>query len=233
MLTPKQLTLLQFMSKYLAQNGVIPSYDEMRLALGLKSKSGIAALIQELERKGYVRKVVNKARALEILKFPEETNAPKEYVGDNVLEGGDVSHMLGIDARQPSSAYITVHGNIAAGLPLEVFERGDEKIELPQSLLGGSRSVEDYFALRIVGSSMVEAGIIDGDIVVLLKTNTAKPGEIVAALIDHDEVTLKRFHVHQENIVLEPANKDFIPQEYAIERVKILGRLAHLIRKYN
>lgn len=230
MLTPQQLKLLKFIESFHAERGVIPSYEEMKTALGLKSKSGIAGLIQALENKRYIRRLANKARALEILKPTLEVQPPARYTGDNVLDGGSVQDFLG---PQAAPASIPLCGDIAAGLPLHVFEQEGERVDLPKSLLSVGRTAHDYFALRVVGNSMIEAGIMDGDIVVLLKTNQAKTGDVVAALIDHDEVTLKRFHLMPESIILEPANKDFMPQEYTQDRVQIMGRLAHLIRKYD
>jgi repressor LexA len=232
MLTPQQHKLLKFIDSFQKQNGIVPSYEEMKQALGLKSKSGIAGLMHALEQKGYVRRIANRARALEVIKMVPLAHDQKnlKYSGDNVSEGGDVREILN---EKGAVVEIPFYGHIAAGLPLHVFEQEGEKLEIPASLVSESHSINDYFALKIVGNSMIEAGIIDGDIVILLKSNKANSGDIVAALIDHDEVTLKRFHLMHESIILEPANKDFIPQEYAPERVKIIGRLAHLIRKYN
>jgi len=234
MLTQRQLELLKFIHKYSGLHHVSPNYDEMKEHLNLKSKSAIHSLVSALVSKGYLERLPNQARALRIVRFPEVTSldGQQTFRGDNVLEGGKVSDTLNI--KNNSQVRISFHGHIAAGMPLTVFENPEETIEIPDSFVMTSDK-DNYFALRIVGQSMIEAGILDGDVVIMLKTSKVVSGDIVAALIDSDEVTLKRLRVldsESDKVCLEAANRDFVDQVYHSSRVMIIGKLAHLIRKY-
>ena len=234
MLTQRQLELLKFIQQYSALHHVSPSYDEMRKHLNLKSKSAVHALISSLVSKGYLERLPNQARALKIVKFTEISSVQNQqtFRGDNVLEGGKINETLNI--KNENLVSVSFHGDIAAGMPLTVFENPDETIEIPDSFFVAGNK-ENYFALRIVGQSMIEAGILDGDIVIMLKTNKVTCGDIVAALVDSDEVTLKRLRVlesESDKVCLEAANRDFVDQVYHSSRVVIIGKLAHLVRKY-
>jgi repressor LexA len=237
MITQRQLQLLQFIEQHIKINYISPSYDEMKEALGLNSKSAVHSLVTALESKEYIRRLPNRARGIELIKaapVPHFQETEVQMRGDNVLDGGSVSETLNVSTHE-SSVELPFHGNIAAGMPLNVFENPGEVIDVPASFLSAHRAITDYFALKIVGYSMIEAGILDGDVVIMLKTNQVVSGDIVAALIDGDEVTLKRLVTDDhdpESICLEAANRDFIDQRYHVSRVEIIGKLAQLVRKY-
>ena len=234
MLTKKQYQLFDFIKTYQDRTGVAPSYEEMKEALNLKSKSGVAAYIQALIEKNYIRKLTNKARAIEILKGTEafHKEETRRFSGDNVMTGGTLSEAFS-SGRGDGSVQIALHGSIAAGLPLEVFESIEETVEIPEALLNPARPSHDYFALKIVGLSMIEAGILDGDVVILEKTYKVASGDIIAALVDSEEVTLKKIYFNSEDrVTLAPANRDFVAQEYAADRINIIGKLAGLLRNY-
>lgn len=234
MLTEKQHNLLTYLYEQHQDQGICPSYEDMRHALGLKSKSGAHALVKALVERGYCRRLPNRARAIEVIKLPNQIL--QKMVGDNVQLAGTVGDVLGIDPRARNSGIsIPLYGGIAAGLPIEAFQNEEEWIKVPPELLGPEGAVhpEQFFALRIIGDSMKEAGILDQDTVILKKCSDAPQGSIVAALVDEEEVTLKRFETVEGKIVLEPANKDFIAQILDPHRVKIQGLLVNLIRKYS
>ncbi|HET6536160.1 MAG TPA: transcriptional repressor LexA [Sphingomicrobium sp.] len=215
MLTAKQRELLLFIDKSLKGSGISPSFDEMREALELKSKSGVHRLISALEERGFIRRLPNRARALEVLKIPEMQPA-------NVVELRSAA-----PAPANDTVEIPLHGRIAAGTPIEALQ-GTECFPVPAALLGPG----EHFALEVSGDSMVEEGILDGDFALIRKADTAHDGEIVVALIDHEEATLKTYRREGRMIRLDPANSRYEPQRYDEGRVTIQGRLAGLIRRY-
>ena len=215
MLTVKQHELLTFINARLAEGGVSPSFDEMREALDLKSKSGVHRLISALEERGFIRRLPNRARALEVLRVPEVA-APAT---------GAVARSRPVAAND--TIEIPLHGRIAAGTPLEALQ-GTENFSVPAALLGPG----EHYALEVSGDSMVEEGILDGDFALIRKVDVAREGEIVVALIDEQEATLKTFRREGQMIRLDPANRMYEPQRYRPEQVQIQGRLAGLIRRY-
>jgi len=216
MLTAKQRELLMFIDQRLGQTGISPSFDEMREALDLKSKSGVHRLISALEERGFIRRLPNRARALEVVKLPE-TRATATVVP--------------LRPAAPAAANDTLelplHGRIAAGTPIEALQ-GTETFPVPAALLGPG----EHYALEVSGDSMVEEGILDGDFALIRKTETARDGEIVVALVNNEEATLKTFRREGNMIRLDPANRQYEPQRYRPEQVQIQGRLAGLIRRY-
>jgi repressor LexA len=219
MLTAKQRELLLFIDSRLKQDGVSPSFDEMREALDLKSKSGVHRLISALEERGFIRRLPNRARALEVLKMPEGS-APRSSATVTPIRPAVV-------APANDSMEIPLHGRIAAGTPIEALQ-GTETFAVPAALLGPG----EHYALEVSGDSMVEEGILDGDFALIRKADTARDGEIVVALIDDEEATLKTFRREGRMIRLDPANSRYEPQRYDEARVRIQGRLAGLIRRY-
>ena len=219
MLTAKQRELLLFIDGRLKKDGVSPSFDEMREALDLKSKSGVHRLISALEERGFIRRLPNRARALEILKVPE-ASLPRA-----------AATISGIRPAVATSANdtmeIPLHGRIAAGTPIEALQ-GTECFAVPAALLGPG----EHYALEVSGDSMVDEGILDGDFALIRKVDTAHDGEIVVALIDNEEATLKTFRREGNMIRLDPANRQYEAQRYDPRRVQIQGRLAGLIRRY-
>ena len=216
MLTAKQRELLLFIDSRLKGDGVSPSFDEMREALDLKSKSGVHRLISALEERGFIRRLPNRARALEVLKLPETTTP---------------ASVTPIRPAAPAPANdtleIPLHGRIAAGTPIEALQ-GTETFAVPAAMLGPG----EHYALEVSGDSMVDEGILDGDFALIRKVDTAHDGEIVVALIDDEEATLKTFRREGNMIRLDPANRQYEPQRYDPRRVQIQGRLAGLIRRY-
>ena len=217
MLTVKQHELLQFINERLSGTGVSPSFDEMREALELKSKSGVHRLISALEERGFIRRLPNRARALEVVKMPDS--------GTPTQMAAAVRPVLPTPAND--TIEIPLHGRIAAGTPIEALQ-GTEGFAVPAALLGPG----EHFALEVSGDSMVEEGILDGDFALIRKVDTARDGEIVVALIDDSEATLKTFRHEGSMIRLDPANRQYEPQRYRPEQVQIQGRLAGLIRRY-
>jgi repressor LexA len=227
MLTRKQHELICFINDRLNDTGVSPSFEEMKEALDLKSKSGVHRLISALEERGFIRRLANRARALEVIKMPErgETRpapAAKAPVEDNVVA-------LTPRVREPANDVLEIplHGRIAAGTPIEALE-GSSMLPVPAALLGAG----EHYALEVAGDSMVEAGILDGDYALIRKTESARDGEIVVALIDEAEATLKFFRKEGSMVRLDPANRDYSPQRYAPGQVRIQGKLAGLLRRY-
>ena len=219
MLTLKQRELLQFISDRLNASGVSPSFDEMREALALKSKSGVHRLISALEERQFIRRLPNRARALEILRMPEAAPAAPATAVATPPRAVPVAANDTID--------IPLHGRIAAGTPIEALQ-GQENFTVPAALLGPG----EHYALEVSGDSMVEEGILDGDFALIRKVDTARDGEIVVALIDEAEATLKTFRREGQMIRLDPANRSYEAQRYPPDRVRIQGRLAGLIRRY-
>jgi repressor LexA len=219
MLTAKQRELLVFIDGRLKDDGVSPSFDEMREALDLKSKSGVHRLISALEERGFIRRLPNRARALEILKMPEGS-APRAAATVTPIRPA-------APAAANDTMEIPLHGRIAAGTPIEALQ-GTECFPVPAALLGPG----EHYALEVSGDSMVDEGILDGDFALIRKVDTARDGEIVVALIDNEEATLKTFRREGNMIRLDPANRQYEAQRYDPRRVQIQGRLAGLIRRY-
>jgi repressor LexA len=225
MLTKKQKNLLIYINEKLKHTGISPSYDEMRMSLNLKSKSGIHRLISALEERGFIKRLPHKARALEVIKLPENAGAKDLYnnFAPTIIKGG-----LDLNKLDEEEKCIPVIGRIAAGSPIEALETETESLPLSKSFLGSN----DYFALKVEGDSMIEAGINTGDYVIIRKTNAAENGKIVVALIDDREATLKRMRKKGQSIALESANPAYETKIYNPERVKIQGVLASLYRKF-
>jgi repressor LexA len=219
MLTAKQRELLLFVQQRLVDTGVSPSFDEMREALELKSKSGVHRLISALEERGFIRRLPNRARALEVVKLPESA-APSSPA--NVVQLRPAAPAAANDTIE-----IPLHGRIAAGTPIEALQ-GTEGFAVPAALLGPG----EHYALEVSGDSMVEAGILDGDFALIRKVDTARDGEIVVALIDNEEATLKTYRREGRTVRLDPANSRYDPQRYDESRIQIQGRLSGLIRRY-
>jgi repressor LexA len=233
MLTKKQHELLMLINERLQAEGVPPSFDEMKDALGLKSKSGVHRLVTALEERGFLRRLHHRARAIEILKLPDSQGRLKaaNAFKPQVIQG-DFSPLLG-RAVLPASdrnaiEHLPLYGKIAAGTPIEALRDNGNFVEVPRSLLGSG----DYYALKVSGDSMVEAGILDDDTVIIRRDDTAENGAIVVALVDGQEATLKRLRRKGNTIALEPANAAHKIQLYGADRVKVQGRLVGLIRKY-
>ena len=225
MLTKKQKNLLIFINEKLKRTGISPSYDEMRVSLNLKSKSGIHRLISALEERGFIKRLPHKARALEVIKLPENAGAQDLYnnFSPKIIKGG-----LDLNKIDDEEVFIPVLGKIAAGLPIEALENQTENLPLSKNFLGSN----EYFALKVEGDSMINAGINTGDYVIIKKTNIAESGKIVVALIDDHEATLKRMRKKGPSIALESANPAYETKIYNNERVKIQGVLASLYRKF-
>ena len=225
MLTKKQKNLLLFINKKLRSTGVSPSYEEMKNALNLKSKSGIHRLISALEERGFIRRLAHKARALEVLKLPETASANDIYnsFSPSVISGG-------LDAQNTKRSVneIPVLGKIAAGTPIEAIQNEVSRVTIPEEL---SKNGE-YFGLKISGDSMIEAGINDGDTIIVKKTNTANNGQIVVALIDNHEAMLKKIRKKGKVIALESANKRYETKIFGPDRVKVQGVLVSLYRNF-
>lgn len=230
MLTKKQHELICFIADRLNETGVSPSFEEMKDALDLKSKSGVHRLISALEERGFLRRLPNRARALEVLKMPERAEPKKATAApakDNVVT-------LARPAPQPANPSpandvieIPLHGRIAAGVPIEALE-GSTMLPVPAALLGSG----EHYALEVAGDSMVEAGIFDGDYALIRRQETARDGEIVVALIEDSEATLKYFRNEGSMVRLDPANRAYDPQRYRPDQVRVQGRLAGLLRRY-
>ena len=232
MLTRKQHELVCFIHDRLEETGVSPSFEEMKEALDLKSKSGVHRLSSALEERGFIRRLPNRARALEVVKMPERGDLPKSArTTTPVAASSNVVNMTPRPAPAPVAANdvldIPLHGRIAAGLPIEAME-GQNSLSVPAALLGPG----EHFALEVSGDSMVEAGILDGDYALIRKADIARPGDIVVALIDDAEATLKYFRNEGNMVRLDPANRAYEPQRYSPAQVRIQGRLAGLLRRY-
>ncbi len=229
MLTAKQHELLLFIHRRLDETGVSPSFEEMKAALDLKSKSGVHRLIGALEERQFLRRLPNRARALEVMRLPGAAQ-PSGGAG-----GGAVADLAAARARKVQSALpadapataVPLVGRIAAGLPIEAIE-DHEQLAVPQALLGPG----EHYALQVSGDSMIEAGIFDGDFALIRKCEEAREGDIVVALIDNSDATLKYFHREKGMVRLDPANSLYEPQRYLPSRVKIQGKLAGLLRRY-
>ena len=233
MLTRKQHELLRYINDYLAENGVSPSFDEMKDALALKSKSGIHRLITALEERGFIRRLPHRARALEVLKLPEEavarTIAPEPGFSPSVIRGNFAAKTTdSTAARGSESLSLPLYGRIAAGTPIEALRDQSNSVDVPASLLGRG----EYYALEVAGDSMVDAGIFDGDTIIIERGDVAENGAIVVALIDNEEVTLKRLRRKGNSVALEAANETYETRIFGPDRVKVQGRLVSLLRQY-
>ena len=223
MLTRKQHDLVCFIDDRLRATGVSPSFEEMREALELKSKSGVHRLISALEERAFIRRLPNRARALEVLRMPDR---PDKKAAGKAAKPAPASQPQLHAANDVVE--IPLHGRIAAGVPIEAFE-GSATLPVPAALLGAG----EHYALEVAGDSMVEAGILDGDYALIRRTETARDGEIVVALIDEAEATLKYFRREGAMIRLDPANRAYDPQRYAPAQVRVQGRLSGLLRRYD
>ena len=225
MLTAKQHEILLFIQRKLEETGISPSFEEMKEALDLKSKSGVHRLISALEERGFIRRLPNRARALEVLREPENVAASRKPANDTVVSLTPPRAKL-----EPANDVIEIplHGRIAAGVPIEALE-SDRTLPVPAALLGPG----DHYALEVSGDSMVEAGILDGDYALVKRTDTARDGEIVIALVRNEEATLKYLRRENGMVRLDPANAMYDPQVYRPEEVVVQGKLAGLLRRYH
>ena len=232
MLTKKQYELLVLIDRRIKEDGVPPSFDEMKDALGLKSKSGIHRLISGLEERGFIRRLPHRARALEVLKLPENMDS-----GDRTPAASSPNVIRGQFGAKPQPAAgantheaveLPLLGRIAAGTPIEAISDPSSYIDVPPSMMGGG----EHYCLEIDGDSMIDAGIFDGDTVVIERTDRAENGAIVVALVDNEEATLKYLHKRGDKVALEPANPAYETRIFGPDRVRVQGRLVGLIRKY-
>ena len=241
MLTRKQYELLVYIDRHLKQTGFSPSFEEMKDALNLKSKSGIHRLISALEERGYLARRHHRARALDVLRLPDnmqprETPAQSPPEADvsqgfspNVIRGDFTQRLAGVRSASDAGAIqLPMYGRIAAGLPIEALRDTSSHIEVPMALLGAG----EHYGLEVAGDSMIEAGILDSDTVIILKGDSAENGQIVVALIDDAEVTLKRLRRRGASIALEPCNVRHETRIFPADRVKVQGRIVALLRKY-
>ena len=238
MLTRKQHELLLFIHRHLGEQGVSPSFDEMKDALGLKSKSGIHRLITALVERGFIHRLPHRARAVEVLRLPEDLGPAAAPGGGarsapgfapRVIEGDFSGALAGARAAAESDALqLPLYGRIAAGTPIEALRDYDNFVDVPVSMLGSG----EHYALEVDGDSMIDAGIYEGDTIIIERTDTVENGAIVVALIDNEEATLKRVRRKGGAIALEPANPSYETRIFPPERVKIQGRLVGLLRSY-
>jgi repressor LexA len=224
MLTKKQKNLLLYINKKIRSTGVSPSYEEMKISLNLKSKSGIHRLISALEERGFVKRLAHKARALEVVKLPENASANDIFntFTPSVIKGG-------LDKTPNKASEISVLGSIAAGTPIEAIQQEVDKVTLPEDL----KNKGEHYGLKVKGDSMIEAGINDGDTVIVKKTSNVENGQIAVVLIDDQEATLKRMRKKGNTIALEAANKNYDTKIYAAGRIKIQGKLVSLYRNFH
>jgi repressor LexA len=234
MLTKKQHELLMFINQRLNATGVSPSFDEMKDALNLRSKSGIHRLISGLEERGFIRRLPHRARALEVIKLPDEVAIPsaaeKTRFSPTVIRGDFSGALPGSPVAPDTEAVeLPLYGRIAAGTPIEALRDTSARIGVPSALLARSG---DHYALEVAGDSMVDAGILDGDTVIIQRCDTAENGSIVVALVDNIEVTLKRLRRRGASIALEPANSAYETRIFGPDRVNVQGKLVGLLRRY-
>ncbi len=239
MLTRKQHELLTFIDQHLRNTGFSPSFDEMKDALGLRSKSGIHRLISALEERQFLGRRHHRARALEVLRMPVPGATPKPAqaprladvtpFAPNVIKGDFTRHLAGVRAAaEAGSVQLPLYGRIAAGLPIEALRDTSTQVDVPMALLGRG----EHYALEIAGDSMIEAGILDGDVVLIRRDEAAENGQIIVALIDEAEVTLKRLRRRGNSVALEPANARHEIRIFPADRVRVQGRLVGLMRQY-
>jgi repressor LexA len=241
MLTRKQYELLVYIDRHLKQTGFSPSFEEMKEALNLKSKSGIHRLISALEERGYLARRHHRARALDVLRLPDnmqpreaearpspEVDVPPAF-SPNVIRGDFTQRLAGVrTASDVGAIQLPMYGRIAAGLPIEALRDSSSYIEVPLAMLGPG----EHYGLEVAGDSMIEAGILEGDVVIIVKGDTAENGQIVVALVDDNEVTLKRLRRRGNSIALEPCNVRHETRIFPADRVKVQGRIVSLIRRY-
>ncbi len=228
MLTRKQHDLLLYIQKSLKNEGISPSFDEMKDALGLRSKSGIHRLITALEERGFIRRLPHRARALEVLKLPDAM-VPANGFQPSIVPDISPDRISGQPvAESVENVSLPLYGRIAAGAPIEALSDHTQTIDMPASMLGSG----EHYALEVEGDSMIDAGILDGDTAVIQRCDNADNGAIVVALVDDNEVTLKRLRRHGASVALEPANTAFKTRIFPPNRVKVQGRLVCLMRKY-
>ena len=224
MLTKKQKNLLLFINKKIRSSGISPSYEEMKDSLNLKSKSGIHRLISALEERGFIKRLAHKARALEVVKLPENASANDIFntFTPSVIKGG-------LDKTPSKASEISVLGSIAAGTPIEAIQQEVDRVSLPEDLQNNG----EHYGLKVKGDSMIEAGINDGDTVIVKKMTNVESGQIAVVLIDDQEATLKRIRKKGNTIALEAANKNYGTKIYAANRIKIQGKLVSLYRNFH
>jgi repressor LexA len=245
MLTRKQHELLLFINRRLAEGGISPSFEEMKDALNLKSKSGIHRLISGLEERGFIRRLPHRARALEVVRLPEETAVAGRGRGTGNGNGAPATErtrfsptVIRGEFKPPSAGsplagsgdavQLPLYGRIAAGTPIEALRDNSNNVGVPAGMIGHG----EHYALEVAGDSMIDVGILDGDTVLIQRCDTAENGAIVVALIDSNEVTLKRLRKRGESIALEPANKSYETRIFGPDRVKVQGKLVGLLRRY-
>lgn len=231
MLTRKQLDLLQFIHRRVQRDGVPPSFDEMKEALDLRSKSGIHRLITALEERGFIRRLAHRARAIEIVKLPETLGSGGATFAPEVIDGDrpDAAPPAGARRADLEAVALPMMGRIAAGVPIEAISEATRNVSVPAQMLAGQGN---HYALEVRGDSMIEAGINDGDVVVIRETPTADNGDIIVALVEGHEATLKRFRRHGGSVALEAANPAYETRVFRDDQVKVQGRLVGLIRTY-
>ena len=237
MLTKKQLELLTFLKNHLKKNDVPPSFDEMKDALNLKSKSGIHRLVSALEERGFIRRLPNRARAIEIIKTTAIEASLKSGTGilphrqfsPNVIPGNFPRAIRSESNEDHQIIALPLYGKIAAGNPIEAINDSSQNIAIPNSLIGQG----DHYALQVEGDSMVDASIFDGDTAIIKKCENAENGTIVVALVENEEVTLKKLRKRNDSIALEPANPQYETRIFGPDQVKLQGKLVGIIRKYN
>jgi repressor LexA len=227
MLTSKQHELIRFIQQRLEETGISPSFEEMKEALDLKSKSGVHRLISALEERGFLRRLPNRARALEVIRQPEDATPARASAG-NVVQLAAAAPRASAPEPANDVIQLPLHGRIAAGAPIEAFE-GQTTLPVPAALLGPG----EHYALEVSGDSMIEAGIFDGDFALVRRTNTARDGEIVVALVRGEEATLKYLRREGGKVRLDPANAAYDPQFYRPDEVEVQGKLAGLLRRYH
>ena len=243
MLTRKQHELLIFIDRHLRDTGFSPSFEEMKEALRLKSKSGIHRLITALEERGFLKRRAHRARALEVIRLPDNLaprqsgalpaaggTPPAPAFAPNVIRGNFAANLSGVPkpANEAPAVHLPLYGRIAAGLPIEALRDQGSSVEVPAAMLASG----EHYALEVAGDSMVEAGILDGDTVVIRRGDTAENGAIVVALVDEQEVTLKRLRRRGNSVALEPANRSYETRIFGPDRVRVQGRLVGLLRRY-
>jgi repressor LexA len=230
MLTRKQNELLLYINRHLTEKGVSPSFDEMKEALGLKSKSGIHRLITGLEERGFIKRLPHKARALEVIRLPEDLGiGGRKGFSPNVIQGNFGGAISGAAvAPEVAAVQLPLYGRIAAGTPIEALKDHSATIDVPGSLLGRG----EHYALEVEGDSMLNAGILNGDTAIVERCDNADNGSIVVALVDNTEVTLKRLRRKGDSIALEPANPAYETRIFGPDRVQIQGRLVGLLRRF-
>ena len=230
MLTSRQSQILSLIISSIEKNGICPSFEEMKNQIGVKSKSGIHAILSALEERKYIRKLPNKARAVEVLKFPNGKQYNQTFAGQNILQNQQESITYPNQmSMQSDNTEVPLLGKIAAGTPIEAISEKNYMIEFPNMML--SKGIEHY-ALEIEGDSMIEAGIFDGDTVLIEKCQTARDGNIIVALVNREEATLKTLIRKDNKTHLQPENSEYETQIYSPEQVEIQGRLVGLLRKY-